>query len=63
MTIFILQFPHQNTKIQAKLILSVDVDSSQPHIKLQEHGLSTYDNKVPLRLQYMDLRKTAQQAA
>jgi len=62
MTIFILQFPHQNTKIQAKLILSVDVDSSQPHIKLQEHGLSTYD-KVPLHLQYMDLRKTAQQAA
>lgn len=59
MTIFILQFPHQNTKIQEKLILSVDVDSSQPHIKLQKHGLSTYDNKVPLRLLYMDLRKTA----
>jgi hypothetical protein len=29
MAIFILQFPHQNTKMQAKLILSVDVDSSQ----------------------------------
>jgi len=46
MTIFILQFPHQNTKTQAKLILSVDVDSSQPHIKLQEQYMDLLNRRL-----------------